>query len=111
MKMGDIYWVSFEPSYGKEYKKIRPGVVLQHESITIRSPYVTVMPITSQMDYWKLPDIFIEKDHKNNLFKDSIVKVRQISSFDKSRFHGYIGAVNSPVLRKIRGYLRRHFRL
>ncbi len=38
-------------------------------------------------------------------------KVRQISSFDKKRFVKFIGKADSPVVRGIRGYLRKHFGL
>jgi len=109
--LGDIYWVDFGPSVGREYKKVRPALVLQDKEISKKSPYITVAPISGQIEKWHAPDVFILKDHKNKLFEDSIIKVRQISSFDKSRILGKIGEANSPVLRQVRGYLRRHFKL
>lgn len=123
MKIGDIYWVNFEPrrvshgyhatepSVGREYQKIRPALVIQSEKITQKSPYVTVLPITSEVEKWAGPDVLMLKDHKNALFKDSVVKVRQIATFDKSRILGKIGVASSPVIRQVRGYLRRHFQL
>lgn len=111
MKIGDIYWVNFEPSVGRKYQKIRPGLVIQNEEITKKSPYVTVLPITSEVEKWIPPDILILKDLKNALFKDSVIKVRQIATFDKSRILGKIGEASSPVIRQVRGYLRRHFQL
>ena len=109
MKQGDIYLVNFEPSIGREYKKKRPGLIVQSE--IINSPYVSVVPITSNLQQFHQHDVRIEKDRKNKLFSDSVIKVQQISSFDKSRLLGKIGEVNSPVIRKVRGYLRKHFRL
>lgn len=111
MKQGDIYWVNFEPSVGHEFKKIRPGLVLQNERISRRSPYVTVVPMTTSVGKWREPDIYVPKDTKNNLFEDSVIKIQQITSFDKRRFIKKIGEVNSPILRKARGYLRKHFLL
>lgn len=111
MEIGDIYWVKFEPSFGHEYKKTRPAVVIQSDGDIEFSPYVTVVPITGKVEKWRSPDIFIPKDAKNKLFKDSIIRVQHISSFDRERLLGKIGSVNSPVLRQIRGYLRRHFKL
>ncbi|MBT5016286.1 type II toxin-antitoxin system PemK/MazF family toxin [Candidatus Peregrinibacteria bacterium] len=110
-QLGEIYWVNFEPSIGREYKKVRPALVLQDEKISKKSPYVTVVPISGQIEKWRPPDVFIAKDHKNKLFENSIVKIQQISSFDKSRILGKIGEANSPTLRQVRGYLRRHFKL
>lgn len=109
MKQGDIYFVQFDPSIGREYKKTRPALVLQSQETTDTSSLVTVMPISSQIANYQAPDIPIEKDEKNRLAHDSVILVRQISTFDKSRFLRKIGEVNSPVLRKMRGYLRKHF--
>lgn len=111
MKFGDIYLVDFEPSVGKEYKKTRPAIIIQMEEIFKSSPLVTFMPISSKVERFSMHDIFVEKDLKNKLTKDSIIKVNQISSFDKSRIIKKVGEANSPVIRRVRGYLRRHFGL
>jgi mRNA interferase MazF len=111
MKFGDIYLVNCDPSVGHEYRKVRPGVVIQMEEINKISPVITVMPISSQVEKFTSSDVFVEQDRKNRLAKDSIVRVQHISSFDRSRFIKKIGEVNSPVTRKIRGYLRKHFGL
>lgn len=111
MRQGEIYLVNFDPSVGHEYKKVRPAVIVQSEKISNISTLVTVMPISSRIETWQEPDAFIAKDHKNHLRDDSVVRVRQISSFDKTRLIKRIGEVNSPVLRKVRGYLRKHFSL
>ncbi|MBT6068767.1 type II toxin-antitoxin system PemK/MazF family toxin [Candidatus Peregrinibacteria bacterium] len=111
IKQGDIYWVDFEPSTGKEYKKKRPALVLQGKEISETSPYITVMPLTTKLQQWQEYDIFVSRDHKNNLFKDSVIKVQQIATFDRKRVLGKIGEANSPTLRKVRGYLRKHFKL
>lgn len=109
MKFGDIYLVNFDPSFGKEYKKLRPALVVQMEKVNEYSPYVSVVPISSRLDRGTLHDVFIPKDKKNRLMKDSVAKVYQVASFDKRRFVKFIGEANSPVLRKVRGYLRKHF--
>ncbi|MEK7524719.1 MAG: type II toxin-antitoxin system PemK/MazF family toxin [Patescibacteria group bacterium] len=108
---GDIYLVEFDPSVGHEYQNIRPGFVIQEEEISKISPYITVLPITSQIEKHAGVDVFIERDNKNRLSVDSIIKVRHISSFDKSRFMHFIGKAGSPTIRQVRGYLRRHFGL
>ena len=111
MKFGDIYLVNCDPSVGHEYRKVRPAVVIQMETVNTKSPLVTIVPISSQVEKFASCDVFIEKDHKNRLASDSIVRVQHISSFDRSRFIKKIGETNSPVTRKIRGYLRKHFGL
>jgi len=111
MNQGDIYFVKFDPSIGHEYRKTRPALVIQTAEISDSSSLVTVMPISSHIEKYQDPEIPIEKDEKNRLAHDSVIMVRQISTFDRSRFVRKIGEANSPVLRKVRGYLRKHFAL
>lgn len=108
---GDIYLVNCEPSFGREMKKIRPALVVQEEKMCKDSPYITVMPISSKVDKLTAVDVYVPKDAKNQLIADSIIKVRQISSFDKRRLIHFIGKANSPTIRSVRGYLRKHFGL
>ena len=46
-------------------------------------------------------DIVLEKDNQNRLMKDSLIKTKQISSFDKGRFIKLIGTVNEQVMEKL----------
>lgn len=108
---GDIYIVEFDPSFGHEYRGERPAMVIQEETISKKSSLVTVIPFTSQLDQRQQEDVFVEKDDLNKLSCDSIIKVRNIQSFDKRRFHFRIGKAGSPTIRQVRGYLRRHFGL
>lgn len=108
---GDICLTEFDPSVGHEYRDIRPALVIQEDYVSAVSPYVTVLPITSKIDKHFSPDVFIQKDEKNKLMMDSVIKVRHISSFDRTRITIRIGQAGSPVIRQVRGYLRRHFGL
>ncbi len=80
---GHIYLVNFDPSMGKEYQKVRPALVVQ--SNTIHSELVTVIPISSKAEKKEADDILVLKDSRNRLLHNSLLKVRQISSFDKRR--------------------------
>lgn len=108
---GDIYYIQFDPSVGHEYKGKRPGMVIQEEATSHSSALVTVIPLTTQFKQLLPADVIIEKDSINRLTVDSVIKVRNIQSFDKQRFHFKIGRAGSPVIRRVRGYLRRHFGL
>ena len=108
---GDICIVDFDPSVGHEYRKTRPAIVIQESSITKKSPILVVLPISTKVDGMQVDNILIEKDEKNNLNADSAIKVQHITGCDLSRIRGYLGSANSPVIRQVRGYLRRHFGL
>lgn len=108
---GDIYFVEFDPSIGHEYKGRRPAMVIQEEEISKNSPVVTIMPLTSQLNQLRPHDVLVPKDFLNKLSSNSIIKVKHIHSFDRERFLFKMGRVGSPIMRQVRGYIRRHFGL
>lgn len=110
-EFGDIYLTNFDPSVGREDKKMRPALIIQEEKSSENSPYITILPLSSKIQKFVPPDVYVQKDSKNNLQQDSVIRVRHISTFNKSRLVHYIGKANSPVIRQVRGYLRRHFGL
>jgi mRNA interferase MazF len=106
---GHIYLVNFDPSIGKEYQKVRPALVIQ--SNAIESELVTVIPITSKIERRNADDIVLLRNSHNRLLHDSVLKVRQISSFDKRRFVHYIGEADATTIKAVAQYLRKHFNL
>ncbi len=110
-KTGDVFLVDFDPSVGHEYKKIRPGVVIQSEKTIKGSALITIMPITSQVSNCQKEDIKIKKSAANGLYADSLVKVGCIHSFDRKRFLKKIGDMPEEVMAKIGSYLCVHFNI
>ena len=108
---GEIHLVNCEPSIGKEYKKVRPALVVQTNAITNQSSIVTVIPIASKSKNINNDEIIVKKDEKNRLMKNSVLRVRQISTFDKKRFIHRIGEVDDLLLNKVKLYLKKHFGL
>ena len=96
---GHIYLVNFDPSMGKEYQKVRPALVVQ--SNTIHSELVTVIPISSKAEKKEADDILVLKDSRNRLLHNSLLKVRQISSFDKRRFIHHIGEADPKIINAV----------
>jgi mRNA interferase MazF len=109
MQIGEIYLVNFEPSQGDEIQKVRPGIVIQSEKINSR--LITIMPLSSKLKNKSKDEVVVETDDNNRLFADSVIKVNQISSFDKSRFIHFIGKIDKTILIKIQKYLIKHFDL
>ena len=106
-----IYLVNFDPSIGREYRKVRPALVIQVSEVTARSPLVTIMPISSRLEKQDVDDITITQDDRNRLLHTSILKVHQISSFDKRRYIHRIGEANDDDINRVAAYLRKHFGL
>ena len=109
MKKGEIWLVNFDPAVGSEYKKVRPALIIQSNSIS--SSLVTVVPLSSQLKSREKDDILVLKNSKNRLFTDSILKVQQISSFDQKRFIHFVGTVSVDLELAIQKYLKKHFEL
>lgn len=53
-KAGDIVYIDFDPSTGKEIQKRRPGLVVSVQAFNEKMGFATVMPITStpQDELW-----------------------------------------------------------
>lgn len=110
MNYGDIYWVNFGgSSVGHEYIGKRSALIIQSNQQLKVSNLVTVMPLTSQLNNCQPDDILIDKNSQNFLYKNSIIKVHHIESFDRKRFVGKIGRVDIAILRKVKHYLKIHF--
>jgi len=100
-KQGDIWLVNFDPSVGREYQKVRPALVLENSSYIALGSLLTVVPISSQINKATLLDVLIARTIRNRLQFDSVVKTRQVSSFDKQRFIKKIGVCQIDVLETV----------
>ena len=98
---GQIWLVNFDPSFGHEYKRIRPALIIQEDRYIVRSNLLTIIPISSQINKTTDLDILVNKDYLNRLMKDSLIKTKQISSFDKTRCIKFIGSLNKQILEKV----------
>lgn len=110
-KTRDIFLVNFDPSFGHEYQKIRPAIIIQSEKTIKNTALTTIMPITSQLTNCQEEDIKVGKSATNGLWADSLIKVGCIHSFDKRRFLTKIGMVSEEIMAKIIAYLRIHFKI
>lgn len=106
-RYGQIWLVNFDPSFGPEYKKVRPALIIQNDEYIESSDLLTVMPISSQITKRTELDILLAKDTQNRLMTDSLIKTKQISSFDKRRFIKLVGFVNENTMEKVKTNIKR----
>ncbi|MBF0379329.1 MAG: type II toxin-antitoxin system PemK/MazF family toxin [Desulfamplus sp.] len=105
-KRGQIWLVNFEPSFGHEYQKVRPAFIIQHERYIDSGNLLTVIPISSQTANHGELDILIKSDSQNRLIKDSLLKIKHISSFDKRRFIKLIGLTYKETMENVDKHLQ-----
>jgi mRNA interferase MazF len=99
---GQIWLVNFDPSFGHEYKKVRPALIIQNDKYIESGELLTVIPISSQISKQTELDILLIKDSQNRLMIDSLLKIKQISSFDKRRFIKLVGIVNEGIMTNVK---------
>ncbi|MBF0397616.1 MAG: type II toxin-antitoxin system PemK/MazF family toxin [Desulfobacterales bacterium] len=97
-KQNQIWLVNFDPSFGHEYQKVRPAIIIQHDKYIASNNFLTVIPISSQITNITKLDVLLKTDSQNRLMKDSIIKIKQISYFDEKRFIKFIGTINENTI-------------
>jgi len=110
-KHGDIFLVNCSPSVGHEFQNIRPAIIIESDTRLQKTALITVIPLTSNLSNRTSDDILIGKNVHNNLYRDSLVKVANVHSYDRLRFIKKIGIVDLEILTKIKYYIRNHFNL
>lgn len=96
---GEIWRVDFTPNIGAEIQKIRPALVVNHDSVGIL-PLKTVAPFTEwSKQYANYPWIIkFYSNAQNGLSKDSGLDCFQLRNFSINRFIEKIGYVESAEL-------------
>ncbi len=110
-KQRQIWLINFDPSFGHEYRKVRPALIIEDSPFIQSGNLITVLPISSKAEKPVELDIYLAKDSMNRLMKDSLIKTHQISSFDKRRFIKYIGECEPQVFKNLQENVKRYLGL
>ncbi|CAH1851750.1 type II toxin-antitoxin system PemK/MazF family toxin [Convivina praedatoris] len=78
-QQGDLIWLDFDPSKGKEIQKRRPGLVISGNSYNRVTGFAIIVPITSQTRSWSSRYDLIDYDIKGQ------INTNQLYSFDLSQ--------------------------
>ncbi|MGX6960042.1 MAG: type II toxin-antitoxin system PemK/MazF family toxin [Rickettsia endosymbiont of Pentastiridius leporinus] len=49
MKRGEVWWVSFDPSIGREINKTRPAIIISNDAANEALNRVQIIPLTSNV--------------------------------------------------------------
>jgi mRNA interferase MazF len=103
LKIGDIVWVTLDPTVGDEIKKKRPVVVINngHEK---HLRLAIVVPITHWTALWDKNPFFVclEPSKQNGLKKRSVVDCFQIRAVSHRRVLERLGSIATFELDQIK---------
>jgi mRNA interferase MazF len=103
-----IWLINFDPSFGHEYRKARPGLIIESTEYIEFGNLLTVIPVSSMIDKRKQLDVLLPKNEINRLMFDSLLKIQHIVSFDKRRFIKYIGVCDDDIISSISKNISSH---
>lgn len=102
IRQGELWLVKFYPQVGSEISKLRPAVVISHDTIG-KLPLKTIVPITDwKINYKHYPwMIQIQKNKENGLTKVSAIDCFQVKNFANARLVEKIGIIDDTLLKQI----------
>ena len=103
-RRGEIWLVNFNPARGSEQKGVRSALIIQNDIGNEVSPITIIAAISTTIKIYPI-NVKI-KSSESGLAKDSVIKLNQIRTIDKSRLIKRLGklypstmdAVNSAIL-------------
>ena len=96
IERGEIWWVSLDPTVGREIKKKRPCVVLSANEINSLRSTPVVIPLSSSPE--AAPPIVVMVPSAG---KDSVAVMDQIRAVDKRRFVNRAGMLSQEDLKSV----------
>ena len=84
---GDVYWVSLDPTVGREIQKTRPCLIISPDDMNTALPRVIVAPITSKgQPLGCRPEVIFNG-------KQARILLDQIRTVDKKRLKNKMGNI------------------
>ena len=93
-KRGEIYFLDFSPSKGREIKGSHPALIIQNEVGNKVSSLTIVAAITSNLKVAELPVGIIITPEESGLSHKSVIHLGQIYTIDKERLENIVGMLS-----------------
>ena len=90
--------VTFDPVVGSEIAKTRPALVIQNDIGNRASPVTIVAAFRSQVRQRTYPVEVLVRAPEGGLKVDSVVRLNQIRTVDKSRLGKRLGALKPQTM-------------
>ena len=103
VKQFEVYWVSLDPTRGREIKKTRPCVVISPNEMNKALSTVIIAPMTSsRRDYPTRVNVRVLK-------KDGQIVLDQIRTVDKQRLSDKLDTLGAKAVDKVKHILQKMF--
>jgi mRNA interferase MazF len=96
IERGEIWWVSLDPTVGREIKKRRPCVVLTANELNRLRATPVVVPLSSSPE--AAPPVMLSLPSAG---KDAVAVLDQIRAVDKKRFLSRAGVLGENDMRRL----------
>ena len=103
-----IWLINYDPSFGHEYNKMRPGIIVENNLYIQEFTLLTIIPISSKVDNISDLAVRISANNSNHLFTSYLIKAKQINTFDKRRFYKYIGICEDSIFENLISNIRQY---
>ena len=100
-KRGEIYFLDFSPSKGREMKGPHPALVIQNDIGNKVGSLTIVAAITSNLKVAELPVGILIKPKESGLPHESVVHLGQIYTIDKERLENFVGALPEHKINEV----------
>ena len=101
MKHSEVWQVDFAPTVGQEIDKVRPAVIVNHDSMGALRLKV-VVPITEAARLVRDWHVSIYPSKENGLSKKSVADCFQIKSISNERFVKRLGILSTREMEQVK---------
>ena len=100
-KRGEIYFLDFSPSKGREIKGPHPALVIQNDVGNRVSGLTIVAAITSNLKVAELPIGILITPEESGLHHKSAIHLGQIYTIDKERLQNLVGTLSKDKMSEV----------
>jgi len=101
MKHGEVWLVDFAPKVGQEINKVRPAVIVNHDSMGALQLKV-VVPITDAARSIRDWHVLLQPSKGNGLMKESVADCFQVKSISQERFVKHLGSLSTNEMDEVK---------
>ena len=101
MKHAEVWSVDFAPKVGQEFDKVRPAIIVSHDSMGALQLKV-VVPVTDAVHSirdWHVP---LSPSKENGISKESVADCFQVKSISKERFVKRLGMLSVNEMEEVK---------